>query len=706
MPVYTTPGLYYETFDASAGGINPVRTDIAAFIGIARQGPLQQPTPVTTFQQFQSTFGQFISQGYLAYSVKAFFDNGGARCQIVRVAAGPLTTTSSGPQPADGTFSMVVSAAGFVVGAVATVRLDESHQADHQLSAVDYAANKLTWSVPLEPMLLTGGGLEFDTGASPSEGVLYDALGVPTLSFAASSPGEWGNQLEVETSYGSSAATQTTTAVQPPSGAMSYVSTLAGFSAGTLVKAFQVGGPNVTEYHVVASINYSLNALVWDTPLTPAFNLAQPISFESVEFTLSVFLLGDLRETYTRLSLVPSSANYVVTVVNTASQQIVVTDLQSPSPAPSNLPDPQAPNLQDARLELVAGRDGIAALSTFDFTGDALDASPRGLTTLVDVEEVAIVAIPDILIQPAPPPQYLLPVLTPGDPCALCPGKPAPPAPPPPPLYEAPPQFSLDQIEYVQQALISHCETAQYRIAVLDPPLFSAPNESKEIAEIQGWRQRFDSSYAALYFPWVLVYDPLQLGGEVVRAIPPSGHVAGCYASTDLTIGVHKAPANTSLAWIQDVLADVDPATQGLLNPTGINCIRTFPGRGIRIYGARTVSRDTNWTFVNVRRLLMMIEKACHLSLRWAVFEPNNVQFRLRVRTALTVFLESIFQGGALAGNTDADSFYVKCDGENNPQSLAANGQFVAEVGVAPARPAEFVVFRVGRTEDSLEVTE
>jgi hypothetical protein len=150
----------------------------------------------------------------------------------------------------------------------------------------------------------------------------------------------------------------------------------------------------------------------------------------------------------------------------------------------------------------------------------------------------------------------------------------------------------------------------------------------------------------------------------------------------------------------------VDSPTQGILNPVGINCIRTFPGRGIRVYGARTVSSDTNWTFVNVRRLLMMIEKACYLSLRWAVFEPNNVQMRLRVRTALTVFLESIFQGGALAGATDAESFYVKCDGENNPQSLAANGQFVAEVGVAPALPAEFVVFRVGRTADSLEVTE
>jgi phage tail sheath protein FI len=699
MPVYATPGLYYETFDASAGGINPVRTDVAAFIGIAQRGPLQEATAVTTWKQFQATFGQFIPQGYLAYSVKAFFDNGGERCHIVRVAAGPVSTTSKGVQPADGTFSLVTSATGFVAGAVVSVRLDEQTHFDHQLSAVDYGANKLTWSVPLEATLLSGGSLDFNTGASAAEGTLYDEAGKATLGFQANSPGEWGNDLAIETSHASSAATTTSSAVQPPLRDKSYVTSLTGFSVGTLVKVFQAVGPSVTEYRVVAAVKPSLNALVWDAPLSAAFDVTKPISFESVEFTLSVFLKGQLIETYTRLSLVTASANYVETVVNGASLQVVVKDLLSVSALPSNLPVASV-------VELRAGRDGLAALSAFDFTGNAIDAAPRGLAVLVDVDEVAIVAIPDILIQPAPPPRYLPPVPPKTDPCALCPGKPAPPPPPPQPLYEAPPVFSLNQIEYVQQALINHCRSMQYRIAVLDPPLFSAPNESKEIAEIQAWRQRFDSSYAALYFPWVLVYDPLQLGGNVVRAIPPSGHVTGCYASTDLSIGVHKAPANTSLAWVQDVMADVNPAVQGLLNPEGINCIRSFPGRGIRVYGARTISSDTNWTFVNVRRLIIMIEKACHLSLQWAVFEPNNVALRLRIRTALTVFLESIFRGGALAGKTDAESFFVKCDGENNPPALSATGQFVAEVGVAPALPAEFVVFRIGRTQDSLEVTE
>ena len=266
--------------------------------------------------------------------------------------------------------------------------------------------------------------------------------------------------------------------------------------------------------------------------------------------------------------------------------------------------------------------------------------------------------------------------------------------------------FTLDEIAYVQQALVDHCTSMRYRIAVLDPPLFSVPGESRELQEIQSWRERFDSSYAALYFPWVLVYDPLQLGGNPLRAIPPSGHVAGTYANYDLTVGVHRAPANFELNWIQALLLDLGPVEQGVLNPAGINCLRVLRSRGIRVYGARTVSSSTLWTYVNVRRLMMMIEKAAEYSLQWAVFEPNDAQLRLKVSSALTVFLESIFEAGGLSGATDKEAFFVKCDATNNTSDMADVGQFLAEVGVAPAIPAEFIVFRVGRTADRLEVTE
>ncbi|OLB36154.1 MAG: hypothetical protein AUH11_12025 [Acidobacteria bacterium 13_2_20CM_57_17] len=708
MPTYATPGVYYEAVDLDSGRINPLRTDIAAFVGIAERGPLHTPVPITTWAQYQSTFGNFIEQGYLAYALKAFFENGGERCHVVRIASGSATTSTDGgvAQPADGHSSFVLSTVGFVKGAVVTVRRDATHQRSHLLKDINPATKELIWQVPLEPDLL-GVALDFATGPSPAAGVLLDALAQPTISIAASSPGIWGNQLVIEASHTSGTATSTRNAIQPASRKASLVSSVSGFAPEMLVKVFQdVGGIATVQYLVVTAIEPGLRMISWNTTLAAAFDITKPISIESVEFSLLVKLQGKLMELFTDLSLVPSSPKYVETVINGVSRQIQVKNLASPSPVPNNLPDSAAPNLTNGALELVGGRDGIAALQVLDFTGAPGDVTKRGIRTLEDVDEVAIVAVPDVLIQPSPEVTFVPPIMPAPDPCALCPAPPALAPPPPPPLEEAPPLFSLDDIGYVQQALVNHCEMMRYRIAVLDPPLFSAAGESRELQEIQSWRHRFDSKYAALYFPWVVVFDPLHLGGSPVRIIPPSGHVMGTYAYSDLTVGVHRAPANFELSWIQALQSDVSPAHQGLLNPQGINCLRAFPARGLRVYGARTVSSDPSWIYVNVRRLMMMIEKAVEYSLQWAVFEPNNAQLRLGVTSALTVFLESIYEAGGLAGATDKEAFFVKCGAKNNPPELSDAGQFLAEVGVAPVIPAEFIVFRVGRTQDRLEVTE
>ena len=709
MPVYATPGVYYETVDLDSGQISPIRTDIAAFIGIAERGPLHAPTAVTTWEQFQSVFGNFIPQGYLAYSAKAFFENGGRRCHIVRVAAGTAATATDNTviQPPDGHSSIVLSTDGFVPGAAVTVKRDDTHQANHLLQDVNPATRELIWQQPLEPAYL-GTPLEFTTGPSAAGGVLLDGAGIPTLQINANSPGQWSNALAVTTSHSSGAATATRNAIQPAARDASLVSSATGFGSSALVKAFQDkgGGVTVTEYHVVKSIEPGLLMINWTAPLGAAFDLSKLITFETVEFTLSVSLFGKVAEVFTGLSLISTSAAYAPAVVNAQSKQIVVKDLTSASAWPQNLPDPAAPNLKNGVLALVGGRDGLAALEMQDFTGLPGDVNKRGLSTLEEVDEVAIVAIPDILIQPAPAVQFTPPIRVVPDPCLLCPPPPPPADPPPPALNETPPTFSLDEIFYVHQALINHCEAMKYRIAVLDPPLFSQGKESRELEGIQTWRRRFDSKFAALYFPWVLVYDPLHLGGNPVRAVPPSGHVVGTYANTDQTVGVHRAPANFELNWIQDFMIDISADVQGLLNPAGINCLRTFPGRGLRVYGARTVSSEPSWVYVNVRRLMMMIEKAVEQSLQWAVFEPNDFRLRISVRRALTVFLESVYEAGALAGDTAAQAFFVKCDASNNPPELADTGQFVAEVGVAPAIPAEFIVFRVGRTQDGLEMTE
>jgi len=182
--------------------------------------------------------------------------------------------------------------------------------------------------------------------------------------------------------------------------------------------------------------------------------------------------------------------------------------------------------------------------------------------------------------------------------------------------------------------------------------------------------------------------------------------VAGLCARTDFEAGPHLAPANRHLNWVHALTTGIGDELQGVLNPQGINCVRSLPGRGIRVYGARTVSSDPDWRFVNVRRLMMMIERAVLESVQWSVFEPNNVFTRQLLVVSISSFLDGLWRRGALVGDTGAQAYYVKCDEGNNPSVIADLGELLVEVGVAAVRPAEFVVFRIGRTQDGLEAVE
>jgi hypothetical protein len=460
---------------------------------------------------------------------------------------------------------------------------------------------------------------------------------------------------------------------------------------------------------MVKSFDPAVNLIEWDTPLAPEFDVTKPLSFETLEFGLSVYLNGIAKEIFTGLSMHSKHQRYVTEAV--VSAYIRTQDLSATAPATAvellqRLPDPAAPQLDDGVLALTGGRDGIAALSAKDFTGDPASETKTGLRTLEDIDEVAIVAAPDILIEPSPAVLHTPKPAKPPDTCCGGPVTPAIPAPPAVLAVEAAPVFSLDDIFRVQQAVIRHCETMQFRFAILDSPGFGYPGQRIDLSEVQSWRRRFDTEFAALYWPWIYVRDPLQFGSQVVRRIPPSGHVAGVYADTDLTVGVHKAPANSPVLWAQALTTDVTGNMQGVLNPIGVDCLRVFPGRGLRVFGARTMSSDASWRFVSVRRLVSMIEHALLLSLQWTVFEPNNAVLQHQVSAVVSSFLEAIWRRGALAGNTAEESFYVRCDRTNNPPEVTQAGQLIVEIGVAPAVPAEFIVFRIGRSEDTLEVTD
>ena len=246
----------------------------------------------------------------------------------------------------------------------------------------------------------------------------------------------------------------------------------------------------------------------------------------------------------------------------------------------------------------------------------------------------------------------------------------------------------------VQTTLISHCEQNGNRMAVLDAPPGMTPQQ------IRDWRSEvamYDSAYAALYYPWIKVENPIGVNGDAEVFIPPSGHIAGVWARTDESRGVWKAPANDTIRGCLDVAYGVTQNEQSVLNPIGINCIRPFGTRGIRIWGARTLASDSDWRYINVRRLFNMVETTILQGTQWAVFEPNDVALWEGIKRTLNAFLRGLWSAGALFGQSVDQAFYVKCDAETNPPESIDQGLLIVEVGIAPVKPAEFVVFRIAQ---------
>jgi uncharacterized protein len=243
----------------------------------------------------------------------------------------------------------------------------------------------------------------------------------------------------------------------------------------------------------------------------------------------------------------------------------------------------------------------------------------------------------------------------------------------------------------LQGKVIAHCEEMADRVAVLDTPRDMSPIQAL------AWRVNdagYDFKQATLYYPWLEVMDPLS---KFPKLVPPCGHVAGVWARTDKTRGVHKAPANEAVMAITGLGFRVTEVEQRELNRSGLNCIRSFPGRGIKVWGARTLSYDPEWRYLNVRRLFNYISDSIMRGTQWAVFEPNDERLWIQLQIAVSNFLTIAWRNGALFGATPDQAFYVKCDNETNPPELIELGQVVTEVGIAPVKPAEFVVFRISQ---------
>lgn len=252
-------------------------------------------------------------------------------------------------------------------------------------------------------------------------------------------------------------------------------------------------------------------------------------------------------------------------------------------------------------------------------------------------------------------------------------------------------KLDMDMVKGVQTMMLAHCERLGDRVAILDAPPDMSPQE------IKNWRMNtagYDSSYGALYYPWIQVMDPVS---NNVVSIPPSGYIAGLWARSDNTRGVHKAPANEVVLGTVGVGYQTTKGEQDTLNPIGVNCIRGFPGRGIRVWGARTLSSNPSWRYINVRRLFNYVEKSIENGTQWVVFEPNDRKLWARVRRDVSAFLKTVWRDGALFGSTPDEAFYVKCDDELNPPESRDMGRLIIEIGMSPVKPAEFVIFRISQ---------
>jgi phage tail sheath protein FI len=295
---------------------------------------------------------------------------------------------------------------------------------------------------------------------------------------------------------------------------------------------------------------------------------------------------------------------------------------------------------------------GIQPLTAKDFVGDP--AERTGLGGLEPLDDVRLVVCPDLLAG-----------------------------------YDGSDK-AQERVKMVQEAMIAHCQGSRYRFAVLDTPPGLNAQQAKE------WRHflNLDTSYGALYYPWIEIAD-FSGNGSTTKVVPPSGHIAGIFNRSDAQRGVHKAPANEVVLGAVNLETRLSRGEQDVLNPIGVNCIRAFPGRGIRVWGGRTLSSDGSWRYVNVRRLFIMVEASMDAGLQWVVFEPNDSTLWARVRRDVTSFLRIVWRSGALFGDTPEQAFYVKCDEELNPPEVRDLGQLIIEVGLAPVKPAEFVIFRI-----------
>ncbi|MBH24623.1 MAG: hypothetical protein CMH57_09260 [Myxococcales bacterium] len=489
--------------------------------------------------------------------------------------------------------------------------------------------------------------------ATVAQQTLPDRKGEATIRLEARDQGTWGNDIRVTVKTPEPSVQTLMTRDLDPGQTSIGVRSGRGFQVGSICRLSDGKQERYVTINRVTS-----RELGWLEQLDVGFRSSAPTLIEPMTLEITAEVPG-YRESFDNLSFAPLSGRYFERLINAESELLRVHNLKSGSKFPDNLP------VEVERLQLQGGTDGLRDIQPADFIGINNGPGLRfGLGALEEVDEVDLIVIPDLFAAP--------------EISAAHGGR----------GFRNPRSGKVNPRDFyaVQEAMVSHCERLKTRIALLDMP----PKASFE--EAQAWRLMFDSDYAALYYPWIVL--PGGSGPRSKIIVPPSGHIAGAFARSDEE-GVQNPPANEELIGAIDLDTLLNDAHLAELNNKGINCIKYIPFRGIRIWGVRTMSSDPQWRYINVRRIINALRMAIESGTQWVVFEPNNSVLWKKIEMELSAFLTELWRQGYFQGLTPEESFYVKCDEDLNLPETVDAGQLFCEIGVAPVRPAEFIIFRV-----------
>jgi Bacteriophage tail sheath protein len=686
VPEYLAPGVYVEEVDSGIKTIEGVSTSIAGFVGMTVRGPLKGlPKLVTSFAEFERNFGGFFDFGltfaghnFLPYAVNGFFANGGRQLYISRVLKGDASVaegiarggvitrlksdalTGAGnktftPATLRGMKIAVVGPPAQTATKVRLVMIKNGivyQSSDRTVTAINPGTGVVTLSADID--ITPAGPSAFEAkythvltdvddlaaaGTINSLGAITDARN-DAIVLKAKDKGSWGRDIVITAAHETPVRAEMDTGGNIGGTGAADTTKIAlksakGFYKGAWVEIERI---DYKFFRLVDAVDGNIIRLHGPSIL-PA-DLTGPLFVSVAEFRLTASYAG-VEETYSGLTLEDVPGKFFKTRINNESNLLAGVDL-----AGGAQKDPTYFPSGSNGLNLVLdtnGSNGTGVPGINDYLGGGDPGDRSGIKALEDIDRVSIIAVPG--------------------------------------------QTDLA----VQNALIEQCERLKDRFAILDP-------KTSKVPDIQTQRGQFDTKYAALYFPKLLTFDPLSEGDIV---IPPSGHMAGIYARVDIERGVHKAPANEVVRNITGFEATINKETQDVLNPspTNVNVFRDFraDGRGLRIWGARVITSDTAWKYINVRRLFIFLEESIDEGTQWVVFEPNDERLWARVSQSISAFLTRVWRDGALMGTTPEEAFFVRCDRTTMTQDDLDNGKLIVLVGVAPVKPAEFVIIRISQ---------